>query len=133
MIDRRRCASWSGAYGDRSSSPSASGPRWLMRSVIVRTRRAPSGWQNAPATPHISASSLGTSLRGGIRAGTPDEPVEDADVGVALVRPAEFLLDTQTPFPTHVLALLVVVEKRDNRPGVRRYVPARYIAPGPVG
>src|SRR6516165_3479572 len=118
MIDRRRCASWTGACGDKSSSPSASGPRWLMRSVMVRTSRAPSGWQNAPATPHMSASSLATSLRGGgIGAGAPDEPVVDPDVGVTLVRPAEFLLDTQASFPAHVLTLLVVVEERDNRSG----------------
>src|SRR5207342_3443761 len=100
MIDSRRCASWSGACGDRSASPSASGPRWPMRSVIVRTSRAPSGWQNAPATPHTSASHLGSGLPGG-RADAPDEAVIDTDIGVALVRPAKLLLDTQASFPAH--------------------------------
>src|SRR4249919_2647721 len=114
MIDSRRCASWSGACGDRSASPSASGPRWPIRSVIVRTSRAPSGWQNAPATPHISGSHLRSGLPGGC-AGAPDQPVIDADVGVPLVRPAELLLDAQASFPAHVLAPAVVVEKLDNR------------------
>src|SRR5262245_20751430 len=123
MIDRRRCPSRSGTPGERSSNPSASGPRWPMRSVISRTGWAPSGWQNAPATPHMSASHLRLDLLGG-SGGAPDERVIDRDIGVSLVRPAELLLDPQAPFSTHLRALVVVVEKFDNCSGIRRHVAA---------
>src|SRR5436190_23949160 len=103
-----------------------------MRSVIARTSRAPSGWQNAPATPHISASHPGCATPES-RAATPDEPVIDEHVGLALVRPPELVLDTQASFSAHVSARVIAVEEVDDREGVGRHVPTLYVARGAAG
>src|SRR4029453_1055053 len=72
-----------------------------MRLAMVRTSRAPSGWRNAPATPHMSAShSLSV-----------DECVEDADVRITLIWPAQLVLDPEASGAAHCLALGAIVEQ----------------------
>ena len=50
--------------------------------------------------------------------------VVDTDVSVALVGPAQLVLDTKAPCIAHDLALVVVVEELHDCPGVGRYVAA---------
>src|SRR5437660_701358 len=99
MIESRRwpsCTRVSPTVASRT--PTASGPRWAIRSTMVRTTVSPSGWQNAPATPHTSGVPVRGALvgAGGVRQddhtrndGPADETVVHVDVGRPLVRPAE--------------------------------------------
>src|SRR4051812_1530135 len=109
MIDSRRWPSWTGADGSRSSNPSASGPRWAMRSVMVRTRSAPSRWAKAPAMPHTSGH---RDLLGGVAG---DEGVHDPDVRLALEGPAEAVLDPEPARAAHPGAPVRVVEQVHDR------------------
>src|SRR4051794_31667899 len=116
MIDSRRCASWTGAAGSRSSKPSESGPRCAIRPLMVRTRTAPSGCPKAPAMPHTSGRP------GDLERRPTDEAVNDAHVRRTLERPAQPVLYAGPAHGTHLRPAGRVVEQVDDRLGVPRDV-----------
>src|SRR5215213_6414353 len=115
MIDSLRCASCRGLIGDMSVIPAASGPRWPMRSAIVRTRPAPSGWRNAPAMPHTLASHSISACK----------CVEDTDVSIALMRPAQLFVDPNPSGPTHHFSRAAVVEEFNDCLGIGCHIAAK--------
>src|SRR5829696_2734422 len=153
MIDRRRCPSCTGVSPSRAvRTPTASGPRWAIRSTMARTSCSPSGCPNAPATPHTSilqardgevdvgrtpdARRLG--VREGddarLRHGHPaDELVVDLDVRGALVRPPERALDPGAGDVAHGTPPRRVVEELDDGARVAVDVAVRQVDRGVLG
>src|SRR5215208_1931179 len=85
-----------------------------MRSIIVRTSWAPSGWQKAPATPHLSASHSTLAYK----------CVVDVDICIALMWPAQLIVDPKSSSPTHGVALVGVVDEIHDCPGIGGHIAA---------